>query len=339
MVKNELIRLKENASKVLSKANSLEDLENIRVKYLGKKGDLTKILRGMSKLSPEQRPVIGRLANEIKQSLEDMISERTKLIKNKLRQKRMQEEFIDVTIPTKVNIGHKHPLSLVLDEIKAVFIGLGYKVVEGPEVELDYYNFEALNTPKDHPARDVQDTFYITKDILLRTHTSSVQVRVMEDTKPPLKIIAPGRVYRADAVDATHSPVFHQLEGLAIGENINMGDLKGTLVAFVHELFGKDRKTRFRPHYFPFTEPSAELDISCINCDGKGCRVCSYTGWLEILGCGMVHPNLLKNVGYDTEKLCGFAFGMGIERIAMLKYGIDDMRLFYENDLRFLQQF
>lgn len=333
------MRLKEDASKILSEADNLEDIENIRVKYLGKKGHLTKILRGMSELPSEQRPVIGRLANEVKQSLEDMISKRKQLIKNKLRQKKMQEEFIDVTIPTKVEIGHKHPLTLVLDEIKDVFIGLGYKVVEGPEVELDYYNFEALNTPKDHPARDVQDTFYITKDILLRTHTSSVQVRVMEDTEPPLKIIAPGRVYRADTVDATHSPVFHQLEGLAIGENITMADLKGTLVAFVHKLFGKDRKTRFRPHYFPFTEPSAELDISCINCNGKGCRVCSDTGWLEILGCGMVHPNLLKNVGYDTEKFCGFAFGMGIERIAMLKYDIDDMRLFYENDLRFLQQF
>lgn len=333
------MQLKENASKALSKVNSIEELDKIRVKYLGKKGDLTKILRGMSKLSPDQRPVIGKLANEVKQNLGNIISEKKEMLKNKLIQQKMKEEFLDVTLPTKVSVGHKHPLTRTLDEIKEVFIGLGYKVVEGPEVELDYYNFEALNTPKDHPARDVQDTFYITPDILLRTHTSSVQVRVMEKEKPPLKIIAPGRVYRSDEVDATHSPVFHQLEGLTIGENITMGDLKGTLVEFIHEIFGHDRKTRFRPHYFPFTEPSAEVDISCVACQGKGCRVCSYTGWLEILGCGMVHPNLLKNVGYDTDKLCGFAFGMGIERIAMLKYGIDDMRLFYENDLRFLEQF
>lgn len=333
------MQLKENASKTLSKVNSIEELDKIRVKYLGKKGDLTKILRGMSKLSPEERPVIGKLANEIKQSLGNIISEKKEMLKNKLIQQKMKEELLDVTLPTEVSIGHKHPLTRTLDEIKEVFIGLGYKVVEGPEVELDYYNFEALNTPKDHPARDVQDTFYVTPDILLRTHTSSVQVRVMEKEKPPLKIIAPGRVYRSDEVDATHSPVFHQLEGLTIGENITMGDLKGTLVAFIHEIFGHDRKTRFRPHYFPFTEPSAEVDISCVACHGKGCRVCSYTGWLEILGCGMVHPNLLKNVGYDTDKLRGFAFGMGIERIAMLKYGINDMRLFYENDLRFLEQF
>lgn len=333
------MQLKENASKALSKVNSIEELDEIRVKYLGKKGDLTKILRGMSKLSPDQRPVIGKLANEVKQSLGNIISEKKEMLKNKLIQQKMKEELLDVTLPTKVSIGHKHPLTRTLDEIKEVFIGLGYKVVEGPEVELDYYNFEALNTPKDHPARDVQDTFYINPEILLRTHTSSVQVRVMEKEKPPLKIIAPGRVYRSDEVDATHSPVFHQLEGLTIGENITMGDLKGTLVAFIHEIFGHNRKTRFRPHYFPFTEPSAEVDISCVACQGKGCRVCSYTGWLEILGCGMVHPNLLKNVGYDTDKLCGFAFGMGIERIAMLKYGIDDMRLFYENDLRFLEQF
>jgi phenylalanyl-tRNA synthetase alpha chain len=226
-----------------------------------------------------------------------------------------------------------------MDEIREIFIGLGYEVVEGPEIELDYYNFEALNTPKDHPARDVQDTFYITDEILLRTQTSPVQVRTMEKRKPPLKIIAPGRVYRSDAVDATHSPMFHQVEGLTIGENITMGDLKGTLVAFARDMFGRDRKARFRPHYFPFTEPSAEMDISCIACHGEGCRICKYTGWLEILGCGMVHPNVLENVGYDPEKVNGFAFGMGIERIAMLKYGINDMRLFYENNLRFLEQF
>ena len=243
------------------------------------------------------------------------------------------------TITNKRWLGQKHPLTIILDEIKEIFIGLGYEVVEGPEIELDYYNFEALNTPADHPARDVQDTFYITDKILLRTQTSPVQVRIMEKQKPPLKIIAPGRVYRSDAVDATHSPVFHQVEGLTVGTDITMGDLKGTLVTFAREMFGKDRKYRFRPHFFPFTEPSAELDISCIACNGRGCRVCSYTGWLEILGCGMVDPNVLENVGYDIEKVSGFAFGVGVERIAMLKYGITDMRLFYENDLRFIRQF
>ncbi|WP_422445423.1 phenylalanine--tRNA ligase subunit alpha [Thermoanaerobacterium sp. DL9XJH110] len=338
-MREELTRLKEKALKILAEAKSLEEINELRIKILGKKGELTSILRGMANLAPDERPVIGKLANDIKEDLEQKFSEKTVQIKQKLKEKMLEEERIDVTIPSDITLGHKHPLTLIMDEIRDIFIGLGYEVVEGPEIELDYYNFEALNTPKDHPARDVQDTFYITNEILLRTQTSPVQVRTMERRKPPLKIIAPGRVFRSDAVDATHSPMFHQVEGLAIGNNITMADLKGTLVTFARKMFGKERKARFRPHYFPFTEPSAEMDISCIECQGKGCRICSYTGWLEILGCGMVHPNVLENVGYDPEKVGGFAFGMGVERIAMLKYGINDMRLFYENDLRFLKQF
>jgi phenylalanyl-tRNA synthetase alpha chain len=338
-LKEKLNLLKQKALQNLTQSQSLNELNELRIKFLGKKGELTQILRGMLELSPEERPAIGKLANEIKEDLEREFSQKILELKQQLKSKKLEEERIDVTIPSKVVLGHKHPLTLVMDEIREIFIGLGYEVVEGPEIELDYYNFEALNTPKDHPARDVQDTFYITDEILLRTQTSPVQVRTMEKRKPPLKIIAPGRVYRSDAVDATHSPMFHQVEGLTIGENITMGDLKGTLVAFAREMFGRDRKARFRPHYFPFTEPSAEMDISCIACHGEGCRICKYTGWLEILGCGMVHPNVLENVGYDPEKVNGFAFGMGIERIAMLKYGINDMRLFYENNLRFLEQF
>lgn len=338
-MKDDLINLRKRTLKALSEADSIDKLNDLRIKILGKKGELTQILKGMARLSDEERPEIGKLANEIKTELEQKIAEKDLELKKALKEERMRREFIDVTIPTKVLLGAKHPLTLVMDEIRDIFIGLGYKVVEGPEIELEYYNFEALNTPADHPARDIQDTFYITDEILLRTQTSPVQIRTMEKEQPPLKIIAPGRVFRSDTVDATHSPMFHQVEGLAVGEGFTMGDLKGTLVTFVHEMFGRDRKSRFRPHFFPFTEPSAEMDISCIACHGKGCRVCSYTGWLEILGCGMVHPNVLRNVGHDPEKINGFAFGMGVERIAMLKYGINDLRLFYENDLRFLKQF
>ncbi|MDD4570716.1 MAG: phenylalanine--tRNA ligase subunit alpha [Tepidanaerobacteraceae bacterium] len=338
-MKEELMRLKDKTIEVLSNSKNIDQLNDLKVKVLGKKGELTHILRGMSRLVPEERPILGKMANEVKESLEQKFSEKAQVLKEALKERKMAEEYIDVTIPSMVNLGNKHPLTLVLDEIRDIFTGLGYQVMEGPEIELDYYNFEALNTPKDHPARDVQDTFYITEEILLRTQTSPVQVRTMERQQPPLKIIAPGRVFRSDAVDATHSPMFHQVEGLAIGEGFTMGDLKGTLVAFIKEMFGDDRKSRFRPHFFPFTEPSAEVDISCIACHGEGCRICSYTGWLEILGCGMVHPNVLKNVGHDPEKINGFAFGMGVERIAMLKYGINDLRLFYENDLRFLRQF
>lgn len=338
-MKEELFALKEEALHCIEKSKDLKELNDIRIKYLGKKGKLTAILRGMANLSPEERPVIGKLANEIKEALEQKFSLKISELKETAKNARLQQEIIDVTIPSKVILGHKHPLTLVLDEIKEIFLGLGYEVVEGPEVELDYYNFEALNIPKDHPARDMQDTFYITEEILLRTHTSPVQVRTMEKKMPPIKVIVPGRVYRSDEVDATHSPVFHQVEGLVVGKNVTMADLKGTLITFAKKFYGQGRKVRFRPSYFPFTEPSAEMDISCIACDGKGCRVCSYTGWLEILGCGMVHPNVLKNCGYDPEEFTGFAFGMGIERIAMLKYGINDMRLFFENDLRFLEQF
>lgn len=338
-MREELILLKQRALQNLAQSQNLDDLNELRVKFLGKKGELTQILRGMASLSPEERPTIGKLANEIKEDLEREFSQKTIELKQQLKSQKLEKEWIDVTIPSKIVLGHKHPLTLIMDEIKEIFVGLGYEVVEGPEIELDYYNFEALNTPKDHPARDIQDTFYITDEILLRTQTSPVQIRTMEKRKPPLKIIAPGRVYRSDAVDATHSPMFHQVEGLTIGEDITMSDLKGTLEIFAREMFGQDRKSRFRPHYFPFTEPSAEMDISCIACHGEGCRICKYTGWLEILGCGMVHPNVLENVGYDPERVNGFAFGLGIERIAMLKYDINDMRLFFENNLRFLKQF
>ncbi|HHW04118.1 MAG TPA: phenylalanine--tRNA ligase subunit alpha [Thermoanaerobacterales bacterium] len=338
-MREELILLKQRALQNLAQSQNLDDLNELRVKFLGKKGELTQILRGMAGLSPEERPTIGKLANEIKEDLEREFSQKTIELKQQLKSQKLEKEWIDVTIPSKIVLGHKHPLTLIMDEIKEIFVGLGYEVVEGPEIELDYYNFEALNTPKDHPARDIQDTFYITDEILLRTQTSPVQIRTMEKRKPPLKIIAPGRVYRSDAVDATHSPMFHQVEGLTIGEDITMSDLKGTLEIFAREMFGQDRKSRFRPHYFPFTEPSAEMDISCIACHGEGCRICKYTGWLEILGCGMVHPNVLENVGYDPERVNGFAFGLGIERIAMLKYDINDMRLFFENNLRFLEQF
>lgn len=338
-MKEELLQLRQKALQKLGQSQDLDELNKLKIEFLGKKGELTQILRGMGDLSAEERPIIGKLANEVKEELEKEFTRKNTELKQQLKFKKLQEEWIDVSIPSKVVLGHKHPLTLILDEIREIFIGLGYEVVEGPEIELDYYNFEALNTPKNHPARDVQDTFYITDEILLRTQTSPVQVRTMEKRKPPLKIIAPGRVYRSDAVDATHSPMFHQVEGLTVGENITMGDLKGTLETFAREMFGNDRKARFRPHYFPFTEPSAEMDISCIACQGKGCRICKFTGWLEILGCGMVHPKVLENVGYDPEKVSGFAFGMGVERIAMLKYGINDMRLFYENNLRFLEQF
>jgi phenylalanyl-tRNA synthetase alpha chain len=323
----------------ISSVTTHDDLEKLRVKYLGKKGLLTKVLRGMGGVSPEERPILGSTANEIRDELEEAIKTRYSYIKEKEKAQRFETEAIDVTMPgRRRSYGKRHPLTLVIDEIKEVFVGLGYQVVEGPEIELDYYNFEALNVPPDHPARDLQDTFYITDEFLLRTQTSPVQIRVMESQLSPVKIIAPGKVYRCDA-DVTHSPMFHQIEGLAIGEDITFGDLKGTLTIFSQRLFGKDRGVRFRPHYFPFTEPSAEVDISCIICNGKGCRLCSNTGWIEILGAGMVDPQVLKVVNYDSNKVGGFAFGMGVERIAMLKYGIDDIRLFFENDLRFLEQF
>ncbi len=324
----------------LQEAHDMQTLENIRVKFLGKKGELTAILKQMGKLSAEERPVIGQMANEIRAFIEDRISTRTAQLKNELMQQKLKDEKLDVTLPGKRHpLGKKHPLNLVLDEIEEIFLGMGFSIATGPEVELDYYNFEALNMPKDHPARDTQDTFYVSDNVVLRTQTSPMQVRVMEKQKPPIRIIAPGRVYRSDAVDATHSPLFHQIEGLVVDKGITMADLKGTLEIFVKRLYGEDSVVRFRPHHFPFTEPSAELDYMCFNCHGEGCRLCKGEGWIEILGCGMVHPKVLSNCGIDPEVYSGFAFGMGLERLAMRRFNIDDMRLLYENDLRFLNQF
>ncbi|MDK2824146.1 MAG: phenylalanyl-tRNA synthetase alpha chain [Clostridia bacterium] len=340
-MRTQLEKIKSEVKEALNKVKSLEEVNELKVKYLGKKGELTQVLRGMGQLVPEERPIIGQLANEIRDELNKVLDEQVKKIKKIEQEQKLNLETIDVTLPGKQFLkGTKHPLSLVIEEAKQIFMGLGFQIAEGPEIETDYYNFEALNLPKDHPARDMQDTFYITSDVVLRTHTSPVQVRSMESLTPevPVKIICPGKVYRKDD-DATHSPMFHQIEGLVIDMGIRMSDLKGVLLAFVQQMFGPDRKIRFRPSYFPFTEPSAEVDVSCGICKGDGCKACSYTGWLEILGSGMVHPNVLKYGGYDPTKVKGFAFGMGVERIAMLKYNINDMRLFFENDIRFLRQF
>ena len=326
------------AKEKLNSANEMQALEDLRVKYLGKKGELTGLLKQLGSLSAEERPKVGQLVNQAKQELDERIKEKVAEIKEAELQKSLEKEKIDVTMPGKrTNIGYKHPLSQVLDELKEIFMGMGFSVVEGPEVELDYYNFEALNLPKDHPARDTQDTFYISENTLLRTQTSPVQVRVMEKQKPPLRIISPGRVYRSDEVDANHSPLFHQIEGLAVDKGITMGDLKGTLETFAKRLYGEDAVVRFRPHHFPLTEPSAEMDIQCFSCGGKGCRLCKNEGWIEILGCGMVHPKVLENCGIDPEEYQGFAFGIGLERIVMRKFKIDDMRLLYENDMKFFE--
>lgn len=339
-MKRQLQEIKEAVEKVLSGAVDLESLENIRVEYLGKKGKLTSVLKGMGRLSSEERPVIGAMANDIRAFLEKEIDEKKSEINKKLQDIKLKSEVIDVTMPGKSEpMGKYHPLTQVMNEIKDIFIGMGFEIAEGPDVEYDYYNFEALNIPKNHPARDTQDTFYIKNNILLRTQTSSIQVRVMEKQKPPIRVIAPGRVYRSDAVDATHSPVFHQIEGLVVDKGVTMADLKGTLETFIKELYGNETRVRFRPHHFPFTEPSAELDVSCFVCGGEGCRVCKGEGWIELLGCGMVHPKVLSNCGIDPEIYSGFAFGLGLERVAMRRYDIDDMRLFFENDLRFLEQF
>ena len=306
----------------------------------GKKGKLTQLLRGMGSLPSEERPVMGRLVNSVRDEVEQLLQARGEALRDAALEERLKAESVDVTLPGRlVPRGGRHPLTLVLDDIKRIFIGLGFEVIEGPEVETDYYNFEALNEPKHHPARDMQDTFYITEDLLLRTQTSPVQIRTMEKQDPPVRMIAPGKVYRVDAADATHSPMFHQVEGLLVDEHVTFGDLKGILTLVIRELFDKDRGVRFRPSYFPFTEPSAEVDVSCFVCAGEGCRLCKYEGWIEILGCGMVHPKVFEAVGYDPEKVTGFAFGLGLERIAMLRYGIEDMRLLYESDVRFLRQF
>ncbi len=316
------------------------DLDALRVKYLGKKGELTAVLRGMGQLSAEERPIVGQMANDVRADIEEALNQRREAARAAALEAQLVAERLDVTMPGKAaRMGHTHPLNLVQRDLEDIFIGLGFSIVEGPEVEYDYYNFQALNIPPEHPARDTQDTFYITENILLRTQTSSVQARTMEDQKPPIRIISPGRVYRSDAMDATHSPLFHQLEGLVIDKGITMGDLKGTLDTFAKQEFGSDTRIRFRPHHFPFTEPSAEVDISCFACGGKGCRLCKNEGWIEILGAGMVHPHVLEMGGIDPTVYSGFAFGLGVERIAMLKYHIDDIRLLYENDVRFLAQF
>ncbi len=315
------------------------DPETLRIRYLGKKGELTALLRSMGELPPEERPAAGQAVNALRVMIEEGIEKAKKERAAASLEKKLSAEKIDVTLPAPAASGALHPLTAVQRELEDIFCGMGFEVAEGPEVEYDYYNFVALNIPEDHPARDTQDTFYITDKILLRSQTSPVQVRTMEKKKPPIRMISPGRVYRSDAVDATHSPLFHQLEGLVVDRGVTMGDLKGTLEIFAKQLFGEDTRIRFRPHHFPFTEPSAEVDASCFACGGKGCRVCKGEGWIEILGAGMVHPFVLSNCGIDTDVYSGFAFGLGVERIAMLRYKIDDMRLLYENDVRFLSQF
>ena len=337
-MKETLLRIKEEALALIASADA--NLEELRVRYLGKKGELTAVLRGMGKLTPEERPVVGQMANEVRADIEEALALRAAEAKEKALAEALEKEALDVTIDGNMpRVGHQHPLSAVQRELEDIFIGLGFTIAEGPEVELDYYNFQALNIPKDHPARDTQDTFYISDNILLRSQTSPVQARVMENTKPPIRIVSPGRVYRSDALDATHSPLFHQFEGLVVDKGVTMADLKGTLEVFAKQMFGEETKIRFRPHHFPFTEPSAEVDVSCFVCGGKGCRVCKNEGWIEILGAGMVHPFVLSNCGIDPNEYSGFAFGMGIERVAMTRYGIDDIRHFYENDDRFLAQF
>lgn len=339
-MKDQLKAIQEKALLALDEVKELKELDDLKVKFLGKKGELTAILKGMGKLTAEERPVIGQLANEVRGIIEEKLEEAKKSLSEKALEAKLKAETIDVTMPGKqCACGHKHPMSIVIDEITDIFMGMGYEIAEGPEVEKDYYNFEALNIPANHPAKDEQDTFYINGDILLRTQTSPVQVRVMEKGKLPVRVVCPGAVYRSDEVDATHSPIFHQLEGLVIDKGITMGDLKGALAVFAKELFGEDTKVRFRPHHFPFTEPSAEMDVTCFACGGKGCRVCKGEGYIELLGCGMVHPKVLKMSGIDPEEYSGFAFGMGLERVAMQRYGITDLRLLFENDVKFLKQF
>ena len=340
MILDELEAIRKDAEESFEKAGSTENVEELRIKYLGKKGALTKILRSMGKLSPEERKNVGQRANEIRNGIEKFIDEKTTELKKHQAEMKFRAEALDVTAPGRIpKLGAEHPVTKTIDEMTRIFMNMGFSLTEGPEVETVFMNFDALNAGPNHPSRDMTDTFYITDKTLLRTQTSPVQARTLLTKKPPLKIISPGRVYRCDTPDATHSPVFHQVEGLAVGEGITMADLKGTLSEFARQMFGPDTKTKFRPHHFPFTEPSAEVDVSCFKCGGEGCRVCKGSGWIEILGCGMVHPNVLKVGGIDTEKYTGFAFGIGVERIAMLKYEIDDIRLFYENDERFLKQF
>ncbi|MCH5269778.1 MAG: phenylalanine--tRNA ligase subunit alpha [Lachnospiraceae bacterium] len=321
-------------------AQALDKLNDIRVNYLGKKGELTALLKGLKDVAPEERPKVGQMVNDVRAEIEQVLEKATEKMKKAAMEGRLAVEKIDVTLPAKKSIiGHRHPNTIALEEVERIFVGMGYEVVEGPEIEKDYYNFEALNIPDDHPAKDEQDTFYINGDILLRTQTSGTQVHELEKGRLPIRMLAPGRVFRSDEVDATHSPCFHQVEGLVVDKGITFADLKGTLAEFARELFGEETKVKFRPHHFPFTEPSAEMDVTCFKCGGSGCRFCKGSGWIEILGCGMVHPHVLQMSGVDPEEYTGFAFGVGLERIALLKYEIDDMRLLYENDIRFLKQF
>ncbi len=339
-MKNQLQEIKRQAEEHLKNAKNIEALEEMRIKYLGKKGELTAILKGMGKLTAEERPVIGAFANEVREFLTNEIDSKKAEMAKIVQEAKLKSETVDISMPgRRPEIGNLHPITKVLEEFKDTVIGMGFQIAEGPEVETDYYNFEALNIPKNHPARDTQDTFYIDDNIVLRTQTSPMQIHVMENSKPPIRIIAPGRVYRSDAVDATHSPVFHQIEGLVIDKGITMADLKGTLETLIKSIYGEHTKVRFRPHHFPFTEPSAETDVQCFSCGGKGCSVCKGEGWIEILGCGMVHPKVLKNCGIDPEIYSGFAFGFGLERLVMGRYDINDIRLFFENDVRFLKQF
>ena len=339
-MQNKLAEIRAKAIAQIEEASELSSLNDVRVAILGKKGELTAVLKSMKDVSPEERPKVGQMVNETREAIESKLAEAKARMEAAELEARLELEEIDVTLPAKRGtMGYKHPNAVALDEVERIFIGMGYEVVEGPEVEYDYYNFEALNIPANHPAKDEQDTFYITKDILLRTQTSPCQVRVMEKGKLPIRMIAPGRVFRADEVDATHSPCFHQIEGMVIDKHITFADLKGTLAEFARQLFGQDVKVKFRPHHFPFTEPSAEMDVTCYKCGGKGCRFCKGEGWIEILGCGMIHPKVLKMSGIDPDEYQGFAFGVGLERIALLNYEIDDMRLLYENDARFLNQF
>lgn len=343
-MKEELLAIRASFEEELSQAKSLRDLEDLRVRFLGKKGSMTKVMKGMGRLSKEERPVMGALANEVRETITKGISDKKEQIENEQLEARLATEKLDITLPgTEIPRGGRHPLQIVIDELEDIFLGMGFSIVDGPEIEWSKFNFDYLNMPPEHSARDLSETFYTDttdgEEIVLRTQTSPVQVRTMFKQKPPLKIISPGRVYRADEIDATHSPVFHQIEGLVIDKNITMSDLKGTLSLFAKRLYGEDVKTRFRPHQFYFTEPSAEMDVTCAQCGGKGCRVCGNTGWIEVLGCGMVHLNVLRECGIDPEIYSGFAFGAGLDRIATLKYGIPDLRLLFENDLRFLTQF
>ena len=339
-MREKLEQIKSSALEAINNASDLKVLEDLRVQYLGKKGELTAVLRGMKDLTAEERPVVGQIANEVREALETALADKKVGLESEAVNQKLKEEVIDITMPgKKMPKGHMHPLHKTLEEVQNIFLGMGYEIVDGREVETAYYNFDALNLGEEHPARDEQDTFYFTNNLVLRTATSPVQVHTMEEQELPIRMVAPGRVYRSDEADATHSPVFHQIEGLVIDENITFGDLKGVLAEFAKKFFGDKVQVKFRPHYFPFTEPSAEVDVSCVMCGGKGCNVCKGSGWIEILGCGMVHPKVLEMAGIDSTKYQGFAFGMGLERLTMLKYDIGDLRLFYENDVRFLAQF